>query len=45
MLKKITEELNETIRGAVISKIHQSEPKLIILKLFCRGKSYKLILP
>ncbi len=44
LLKKITEELNETVRGAVVSKVHQSEAKIIILKLFIRGRVYRLLL-
>lgn len=44
LLKKITEELSETIRGAVVSKVHQSEAKIIILKLFIRGCNLRLLL-
>ena len=44
LLKEITEELNETIRHGVISKIHQSEVKIIILKVFTRGRVCELLI-
>ena len=44
LLKKITEELSESVRGAVVSKVHQSEPRIIILKLFIRGRDHRLLL-
>lgn len=44
LLKKITEELGETVRGAVVSTVHQPEAKIIILKLFIGAREYRLLL-
>lgn len=44
LLKKITEELNSSLRGAIISKIHQPNNSVLIIKLFIRGREYKLLI-
>lgn len=44
ILKAIIEELNETLRGYLISKVYQIEPDILILKLFGRGKSETLLI-
>ena len=44
LLDNITDELSRTIRGGVISKVYQSDAKLLILKIFIRGREYRLLL-
>lgn len=44
LLKKITDELNGTIRGGIISKVHQPTARLLILKIFIRGRDYSLLI-
>ncbi|MBE9531654.1 MAG: NFACT family protein [Proteobacteria bacterium] len=44
LLKKITDELNETIRGGIISKIHQPTDKTVIFKIFIRGREHRLLI-
>lgn len=44
MLEYIVEELNVYITGSIISKIHQPEDKLLILKLYGRGKDKDLLI-
>ena len=43
-LKAITEELDEVLRGYLISKVYQIEPDDLILKLFGRGRSATLLI-
>lgn len=44
ILKAVVEELDESLRGYLISKVYQIEPDIVILKLFGRGKSATLLL-
>lgn len=44
LLKHITAELNETLTGGVVSKIHQPDDRNIILKVFLRGREEKLLI-
>ncbi|MBI5233555.1 MAG: NFACT family protein [Deltaproteobacteria bacterium] len=44
LLRHIVDELNELLRGSVISKVHQPQEKRIILKVFARGKEHSLLI-
>lgn len=42
LLKEITAELDEELRGGVVSKVHQSG-KTLILRIFIRGRELRLL--
>ncbi len=44
LLKKITAELNAILVGGVVSKIHQSDEKTIIIRVFAKGKEHRLLI-
>src|SRR3990172_4789949 len=44
ILKEVVSELMERLSGAVISKVHQSDERNIILKIFARGSEERLII-
>jgi predicted ribosome quality control (RQC) complex YloA/Tae2 family protein len=44
LLKEITNELNDELRGGVVSKIHQSDQRTLILRIFIRGRDLKLLI-
>lgn len=44
LLKNIIDELNEELKGGIVSKIHQSDERNILLKIFIRGRDYKLLI-
>ena len=44
ILKEVVSELMERLSGAVISKVHQSDERNIILKIFARGSEVRLII-
>lgn len=44
LLKKITEELNATLKGGIISKIHQPGDRLLILEISIQGRVYDLLI-
>ncbi len=44
LIEKVVKELNEALRGAIVSKIYQPEERLIVLTLFLRGKTSSLLL-
>jgi predicted ribosome quality control (RQC) complex YloA/Tae2 family protein len=44
LLGNVIAELNDLLRGGVISKIHQPSERVIILKIFCRGRDERLLI-
>lgn len=44
LLKHVTEELAEALAGGVISRVHQSDARTIILKVFTRGTTLQLLI-
>lgn len=44
LLKEITAELEEELHGGVVSKIHQSDQKTLILRIFIRGRDLRLLI-
>ncbi|MCK4739250.1 MAG: DUF814 domain-containing protein [Deltaproteobacteria bacterium] len=44
LLEKICEELNEELRGAFISKIHQTDEQTLLIKFFMRGSTDILLI-
>ncbi|MBI5343835.1 MAG: NFACT family protein [Deltaproteobacteria bacterium] len=44
LLKHIIEELNKELAGGVVSKIHQSNDRNVIFKIFVRGSQKRLII-
>lgn len=44
LLKHIIEELNSTLMGGVVSKIHQGDERNLILKIFTRGATHSLLI-
>ncbi|MEE9543095.1 MAG: NFACT RNA binding domain-containing protein [Thermodesulfobacteriota bacterium] len=44
LLKKITDELNESLRAGVVSKVRQPKKDIVILEIFIRGRIYKLLI-
>lgn len=44
LLKNIISELNESLSGGIISKIHQSDQRNLILRIFARGREERLII-
>jgi predicted ribosome quality control (RQC) complex YloA/Tae2 family protein len=44
LIKYVTEELNKTLAGGVISKIHQPDEKTLVLKIFVRGTEERLVI-
>lgn len=42
-LKEITAELNDELRGGVVSKIHQPDERTLILRIFIRGRDLRLL--
>ena len=43
LLKVIAAELNDELSGGVVSKIHQSDDRTLILRIFIRGRDLKLL--
>jgi len=44
LLGNVIAELNDLLRGGVISKVHQPSERVIILKIFCRGREERLLI-
>ncbi|HLE17865.1 MAG TPA: NFACT family protein [Syntrophales bacterium] len=44
LLKEIASELNDELRGGVVSKIHQSDHRTLILRIFIRGRDLRLLI-
>ncbi len=44
LLKEITAELAEELHGGVVSKIHQSGQRTLILRIFIRGRDLRLLI-
>jgi len=44
LLKEITAELNDELRSGVVSKIHQSDQRTLILRIFIRGRDLRLLI-
>ena len=44
LLKKIVDELNSSIVGGVVSKVHQPGPRRVVLKIFSRGATASLLI-
>ncbi len=44
LLKHIVRELDETMRGGVISRIHQPGEKDLVFKVFSRGRDFRLLI-
>lgn len=44
LLKDISAELNEELMGGVVSKIHQSDDRTLILRIFIRGRDLRLLI-
>lgn len=44
LLKEIIAELNDELRGGVVSKIHQSDQRTLILRIFIRGRDLRLLI-
>lgn len=44
LLGNVITELNDLLRGGVISKVHQPSERVIILKIFCRGREERLLI-
>ena len=43
LLKVIAAELGDELSGGVVSKIHQSDDRTLILRIFIRGRGFKLL--
>ncbi len=44
LLKRIVSELDSTLRGGVVSRVHQPDARNIIFKVFARGRQHNLII-
>lgn len=44
LINNIVRELHETLHGGVVSKIHQPDERNIIIRIFQRGRDFKLII-
>lgn len=44
LLKEIVSELNDELHGGVVSKIHQSDQRTLILRIFIRGRDLRLLI-
>ncbi len=44
LLEKVVIELKDRIKGGIISKIHQPEERVLILKIFTRGREERLLI-
>lgn len=44
LLKEITAELNDELRGGVVSKIQQPDERTLILRIFIRGRDLRLLI-
>lgn len=43
LLKSVAAELNDELSGGVVSKIHQPDDRTLILRIFIRGRDFKLL--
>lgn len=44
LLGNVVAELNDLLRGGIVSKIHQPSERVIVLKIFARGKEERLLI-
>jgi len=44
LIKKVIDELKEEVGGGVISRVLQPDDKDVILKIFSRGREYRLLI-
>lgn len=44
LLKNIVSELNERLRGGVVSRIHQPDGRNLLLRVFARGREERLVI-
>jgi len=43
LLKEVVSELDDELRGGVVSKVHQSDGRTLILRIFIRGRELRLL--
>ena len=44
LIKNIVEELDASLSGGVVSKVHQPDEKTLVLKVFARGEEKRLVI-
>lgn len=44
LLKEIVSELDQRLRGAIVSKVHQSDERTLILRMFTRGADHRVLI-
>lgn len=44
LLKEVAAELDEELAGGVVSKVHQSDGRTLILRIFIRGRELRLLI-